>query len=545
MKTFNHLLCSRLSAVLTAGLFLSVATGEASAFEYLARFTGEVTEVVDDLNWFADSINVGTPIEGMYNFFDPGYEKQIYFNDSSEVGYRYFFATGGNSSIPVLPVKMNLAIGGYHYTTSGGPVYYAIRVLNDSTGFVVGDAYSVQSPLEFPIHFTDWTGDPVNDPDGVFYPYLGMGIDLVDPTGTALSSTDLPLSAPPLSKFASATGQIYIADGNGEPSYAEARFRIKTLQLQVVPEPSQCVLATIAFAAGVLGLKNSPRRRSISRSTSRSTTPTGKQGALAVVVAACIAGGALDAGAADYVLTASGPFESAASQSYGFDGATNVEGHLPSLYDATRLAGGSFKATYRFTATDPPASGNVADYDFGELQGLSYELLDSSGSVVHVGGNSSAHAATVFNNFDFAGTTRDTVNFVAFVNSVSGLSSPPALYQSQADFFAIQSFLGFTGAVTGGADYITGLSVPLSPSTYLGFPNRTFRTSMSFNDGDTLDFLEPYQYVESSVQYLITEVKLTAVPEPGSIAILGFGLLSATCWRQLSVKSARARDSLQ
>jgi hypothetical protein len=230
--------------------------------------------------------------------------------------------------------------------------------------------------------------------------------------------------------------------------------------------------------------------------------------------------------AADYVLTATGPLQSATSLSIGFDGTTNVDSHLPSLYDTARLEGGAFVATYLFSTADPPARIGYADFDFGPLQGLSYKLMDSAGDVVHEGGGSSGNSASVFDDFAFVGTPRDTVNLYAFVNSVTGLITPPALYEPAPDLVAIQSFLGFTGVVEGGANYLTALDLPTDSATYLSFPSRTFRTSMSFNDGDTLDFLEPYQYIESTVQYSITGVTITQVPEPSVwfLASLGLGL---------------------
>jgi len=232
----------------TALFSLSSSPFAARAAERLFSLQGEVTSVADELNWFNNSIQVGMPVEGTYNFFDSGYLLETYVGDPSELTYRYFFAPDINYNIPVLPVNMHLAVGGNAYETSGsGGGTYAISIFNDSGGFVIGDAYKLQSPLPFPAHFTDWTGDPVKDPDGFFYPYLFMTLDLLDPTGTALTSTDLPLDPPGLAGFASAVGHIYIADGNGEPNYAMAEFRITSFQ--AVPEPTAFVASGVAFIA--------------------------------------------------------------------------------------------------------------------------------------------------------------------------------------------------------------------------------------------------------------------------------------------------------
>ena len=227
----------------------TVSLSVVRAAEHVVAVQGEITQVTDDLNWFHDSIQVGMPVAGTYNFFDPGYLREIFFGDPSQIGYRYFFQPDPNFNVPVLPVNMHLAFGGHDYQTAGSSFgTYAINVFNDSNGFVVGDGYQVQSPLPFPAHFTDWTGDPVKDPDGFFFPYLIMTLDLLDPTGTALSSTDLPLVPPGLAGFASAFGHIYIADGNGEANYAEVAFRITSLQ--AVPEPYSLAICGVGLIFG-------------------------------------------------------------------------------------------------------------------------------------------------------------------------------------------------------------------------------------------------------------------------------------------------------
>lgn len=219
------------------------------AAQTVVAIKGEVTRVDDDLDWFNNSIQVGMPVEGTYNFFDAGYLLGTYIGDPSQFTYEYLLQPDPNFNLPVLPVNMRLAIGGHDYNTAGpNPIRYAINVFNDSNGFVVGDAYQVQSPLPFPAHFTDWVGDPVNDPDGIFLPFLFMTLELRDPTATALSSTDLPLTPPALSGFTSTLGHIYIADFNGEPNYAMAEFEITSFQL--IPEPSSLTV----FAAGAFGI---------------------------------------------------------------------------------------------------------------------------------------------------------------------------------------------------------------------------------------------------------------------------------------------------
>ena len=138
-------------AAAIAAIFVVPSRTVTSAAERVVSLQGEVTAVNDELNWFNDSIQVGMPVAGSYNFFDTGYLLGTYIGDTSELTYEYLLQPDPNFNLPVLPVNMHLAIGGHDYNTAGpNPIRYAINVFNDSNGFVVGDAYQVQSPLPFP-----------------------------------------------------------------------------------------------------------------------------------------------------------------------------------------------------------------------------------------------------------------------------------------------------------------------------------------------------------------------------------------------------------
>lgn len=229
----------------------------ARAAEHVVAFQGEVISVSDDLNWFNDSIQVGAPVAGTYNFFDGGYQRS---DNPPSSFYQYFFQPNFNG-FPVLPVTLQIALGGHDYETGPGAFFYGIEVINDSDGLgflPAGDGYRVQSPLPFPAHFRDLVLDPVVDPDGNFVPISGMSLRLEDPTGTAFGSTDLPMITPDLSKFASAIGTIFIADGNGEPNYAAAEFRITAVK--AIPEPTSLA----ACGCALLAFLSMPRRRKTS-----------------------------------------------------------------------------------------------------------------------------------------------------------------------------------------------------------------------------------------------------------------------------------------
>lgn len=227
--------------------------------------------------------------------------------------------------------------------------------------------------------------------------------------------------------------------------------------------------------------------------------------------------------AADYVLTATGDFETADGFSDAFDGTTNFDPNFPSLFDLARLEGGSFAATYRFSSAMPPASGDFATYNFDSLAGLSYSLFDPDGAVVHVGSNPSTAFAFAFNDNPMFG---DGVSLFAFVNDVSGLVTPNAIYQPTADLWALQSRLRFSGDVTVGLDFIPNLVLPTDAAAYLGFPIKTFSAGMSFNDGDVFgEFGGPYQYAESNVHYAINNVSVMVVPEPALLVMPLVGML--------------------
>lgn len=249
-----HPIESQRGKLLALAVLASAAlSASAQATEYTVAVGGTISSVSDQNNWFNNSLQVGAPATGTYNFFDAGYERQ---NDPESSFYRYHISPNG-FGFPVLPAKFHLDTGGHAYETAPSFFFYGIRVTNNNTGPFepAGDGYLVQSPLPFPAHFNDLVGDPTLDPDFNFFPILGMTLRLTDSTGTVYTNTDLPLTAPDLSRFTSATGTIFIADGNGEPNYAEATFQITSLQL--VPEPT--TLAVVIAGASLCAART--RRR--------------------------------------------------------------------------------------------------------------------------------------------------------------------------------------------------------------------------------------------------------------------------------------------
>ena len=122
-----------------------------------------------------------------------------------------------------------------------------MRTWNDFTQDIFpgrGDGYRFQTPVGFPSFWRDFTGDPIADPDGNFFPFVSATFVLSDPTGNALNSIALPLMPPNLAAFSERSGSIFIEDGNGEPNYAVAEFSITSL--------TRACPAVETFATGLL-----------------------------------------------------------------------------------------------------------------------------------------------------------------------------------------------------------------------------------------------------------------------------------------------------
>jgi len=101
------------------------------------------------------------------------------------------------------------------------------------------------------------------------------------------------------------------------------------------------------------------------------------------------------ASAADYEMVVSMTLLSAFSDSSTFDG-TNHD-TLPPILDIAALEGGSFSATFRFS-TVTPDKGDTAVYELPSPAGMTVDLRNSSGAIVHHGSNPSDAVAIIANN---------------------------------------------------------------------------------------------------------------------------------------------------
>ena len=123
------------------------------------EISGQVTSVSDQFNHFGNNIHIGDTITGTYTY------------DST-----------GIDSNPLTGI--NLTVSGFDFKTDPFSVDFTLEVANNYIG---ADYYTVSSYSNLPLS----DGTPVQ-----FIVWW-----LYDPTGTALSSDAMPLTAPDLSRW--------------------------------------------------------------------------------------------------------------------------------------------------------------------------------------------------------------------------------------------------------------------------------------------------------------------------------------------------------
>jgi hypothetical protein len=229
---------------------------------------------------------------------------------------------------------------------------------------------------------------------------------------------------------------------------------------------------------------------------------------------------------ADYRITASGTFSTATPFSETFDG--TVFGELPPLLDVSPLEGGSFNATFQFSTVTPTSgAATTAFYEIpGESNGMTFDLFDSSGQLVQHGSNRANAVAILSDNSGGAPYTVDQVLLSSDIDGLAGTNFPAPLYTPPGEVLSVADFSWY-GNVSGGANYIADLSIPIDAATYMGFPTRSFDVYLSFFDGDP-NAVGPYQYADLLISYDITTLSVTEVPEPGSAFMLASVLLGLT-----------------
>lgn len=233
--------------------------------EYIFRFTGEITSIDDEEGWFNGAFAVGQSVEGSYNVLDGRFSTGIHYADNgagtSDVidgTYYTYYLEANDEGLQPAPAHIQIEVGGQVYATGVSEFrrdLYLVRITDNADGSlgVAGDEFAVQSSAAFPDNFNNFLDSPqINIPPATLL------LSLRDPGGTAISSFDLPITAPPLADFQAATGILDISDINGE-ILALMEFRI--VSLIAVPEPATSVFL-LSGVFGVITLGRHHRRSS-------------------------------------------------------------------------------------------------------------------------------------------------------------------------------------------------------------------------------------------------------------------------------------------
>ncbi len=206
------------------------------------EFTGQMTSVNDPLGLFNGSYAVGQTVTGSYTFPTTP-DDVIEFG-----GHRIHLWFGG-------PIDFRVQAGGQELAYDPNsfllPLYLPFQINlfdNVAEPFLTGDGYLFGAQYLYPDFFAS-PGHLVLSPEFV--------IRLTDPTGTALSSLDLPLTPPNVTAFAGREGAIALFDIDASEPLAEARFTLTSLQ--AVPEPSTVAL----LAVGLVALGGARLRRAL------------------------------------------------------------------------------------------------------------------------------------------------------------------------------------------------------------------------------------------------------------------------------------------
>ncbi|MFA6426802.1 MAG: hypothetical protein WCW64_11585 [Phycisphaerae bacterium] len=196
--------------------------GLSQAAPITIKITGNVTGVGVTLASVPDSIHAGVPFTGTYTYDSAAPDSDA--NPQRGV-YQY------NS-----PYGISISLGGYEFKTAPNHVgQFEMRIINDQVDNGVHDYYTV---------FSD---------ENVSIPSVGFEVNYIswnlgDSTHTALSSGDLPVTAPVLTDW-----DYNVLAISGYDSFGHGIF-IKGTVTQAIPEP----LTSLLMMTGVFLLR---RRR--------------------------------------------------------------------------------------------------------------------------------------------------------------------------------------------------------------------------------------------------------------------------------------------
>jgi hypothetical protein len=200
--------------LLLAGVFLAGAL-PANGYPVTIYIEAVVDTVDDSGNYLEGKISPGSLITGYYIYESttPDTNPSLYVGD-----YEHYTP----------PYGISLTVGGFEFKTNPLNVDFLLEIINDYTSGGLHDAYGLISYNNLPLY----NGTSVNE----------ISWWLTDTSATALSSTDLPSTAPSLDDWQSIVGLRLEGDKT---------FLIDAHVTSAVPEPATILL----LATGALLLK--------------------------------------------------------------------------------------------------------------------------------------------------------------------------------------------------------------------------------------------------------------------------------------------------
>lgn len=182
-------------------------------------FTGEITHVGDRFNFLEGRISVGDMITGIYI-----YDSSTPDSDPAKYAGLYKHNTA--------PCGVMLTVGGFVFMTDPSNVDFIVRIGNDSpAAYGPSDGYAFTSINNLPLS----NGVSVNR----------ISLSLPDSYGKALSSDELPTSAPILTDWEIRYNSIDIQGGYPTPFGWYGRLT----SVALIPEPATFVLLGLAGLA--------------------------------------------------------------------------------------------------------------------------------------------------------------------------------------------------------------------------------------------------------------------------------------------------------